>query len=403
MSTIKPPPALLRAPHRLAFLPAAVLMLLSLAGWSLLLWQRQAGHALALAVPASQAHGFLMLYGFFPLFMTGFILTAGPRWLGVPSPARPRHLPIPLLYAGGLLFWLAGLIAGSNMLLHLGWLAMSAGWALLTLLFGQLLRQSQASDRWHARAVLVAFILGLAGLLAAGAWLFSGSSTAWALMRDLALWGFLLPVFITVSHRMLPFFSSTAIAPYTPWRPWRLLVALLSGSVTHGLLNALQCPTLIVDLPMALLCLYTSWCWQCHRSLQVRLLAMLHLAFLWLGIGFALFALQGILQLFGQPALGLAPLHAITVGFFINMVLAFVSRVSLGHAGLPLEARPWLWRLYQFSQLMALLRVLCDLLPSATAAIMLPLTAGGLAVGMLFWCRRFLPVYLLPRADGKDG
>lgn len=36
MPDITSPPALFRAPHRIAFLPAAVLMLLSLAGWSLL-------------------------------------------------------------------------------------------------------------------------------------------------------------------------------------------------------------------------------------------------------------------------------------------------------------------------------------------------------------------------------
>ncbi len=403
MLDITSPPALFRAPHRIAFLPAAVLMLLSLAGWSLLLWQRQVGHAAPLALPASQAHAFLTLYGFFPLFMTGFILTAGPRWLGVPSPARSHYLPIPLLYAGGLMLWLAGLLGGTGALLQAGWLAIAAAWTLLCVLFGQLVRQSRANDRWHALAVLTAFLLGLAGLLAAGCWLFSGNGVYWMLMRDLALWGFLLPVFITVSHRMLPFFSSTVITPYTPWKPWWLLIALLTGSLGHGLLADLQLPTLAVDLPMATLCLYTSWRWQWRRSLSVRLLAMLHLAFLWLGVGFALYALQSALLLFGQAAFALAPLHAITIGFFINMALAFVSRVSLGHAGLPLEARPWLWRLYLSSQLMALLRVASDLAPQHAASALLPITAGGLALGMLVWCRRFLPVYWLPRADGKDG
>jgi uncharacterized protein involved in response to NO len=166
---------------------------------------------------------------------------------------------------------------------------------------------------------------------------YSGNAGGWLLMRDLALWGFLLPVFLTVCHRMLPFFTVSAMPEIPAWKPDWLLWALLAGSWLHGLLSMLGVTTLPADLPFCLLLAYTSWRWQGWRTLQVKLLGMLHLSFAWLPLAFLLFSLADVLP---ANTLGLAPLHAVTTGFFISMVIAFVSRVSLGHAGQPCKPPP---------------------------------------------------------------
>ena len=50
-----------------------------------------------------------MTFGFIPLFFSGFLFTAGPKWLGVAPPEAPQLLLAPLLLqAGGWLLWLAG-------------------------------------------------------------------------------------------------------------------------------------------------------------------------------------------------------------------------------------------------------------------------------------------------------
>ena len=103
---------LAQAPHRAAFLPGMLFAILLLAAWSAELASRLLGVHAALTVPASLAHGFLMLFGFFPLFMTGFLFTAGPRWLGVEPPGRVIFIGVPALLVAGLLLWLAGLWLG---------------------------------------------------------------------------------------------------------------------------------------------------------------------------------------------------------------------------------------------------------------------------------------------------
>jgi len=399
MNTHALPPPLLRAPHRIAFLFGMLLALLLFAAWFAELASRLGSHPILPAVPAVMAHCFRMLYGIFPLFMTGFIFTAGPRWLGVPAPSRRAYLSVPALLAGGLLLWLAGLGLGRDWLLA-GQLLYSAGFAGLTLTFGQLIRRSQQANRLHAWMVLCGFVLGLAGLLAGLYWLYSGNASGWLLMRDLALWGFLLPVFLTVCHRMLPFFTVSAMPEIPAWKPDWLLWALLAGSWLHGLLSIAGWTTLLADLPFCLLLTYTCQRWQGWRTGKVKLLCMLHLSFAWLPLAFLLFSLAGMLP---ASALGLAPLHAVTTGFFISMVIAFVSRVSLGHAGQPLQAPAWLWRLYLAVHGMALLRVATDCLPAGWAASLYALSACACLLLLLGWSLRFVRLYLQARSDGQPG
>ncbi|MGL4604385.1 MAG: NnrS family protein, partial [Iodobacter sp.] len=92
---------LLSAPHRVGFFSGTLLLILSLAWWACEMLLRAGGHTLPGAIAPMFLHGYLMLYGFFPLFMLGFIYTAGPKWLNVASPAARLYAPVMLGYAAG--------------------------------------------------------------------------------------------------------------------------------------------------------------------------------------------------------------------------------------------------------------------------------------------------------------
>lgn len=382
------------APHRAAFLPGLLAAIALLAIWSSEMLLRLSGHSLPFGVAPMQAHAAFMLYGLFPFFMTGFLLTAAPRWLNAPNPARWRVISIPLL----LLLALLAAIGGMSGERH-WWLLANISWllalSLLTHTLWLLLKHGQNSDKLHGQAVFVSLLAAIAGLLAMGGWLLGNNSTLWWLMRNLALWGFLLPVFLTVSHRMLPFFSQSVLQPYQAWRPRWLLFALLGGCWLSGLLSFAMLPLWPIALSMSALCSYCLYRWQSWRSLSIRLLAMLHIAFAWLPVGFALLALASLGWL--SP---LAGLHAITVGFFFSMLVGFASRVMLGHSGRPLQAGNLLWALYWLVQTIALLRVLADLIPGLANSGHL-LAAGLLLLACIIWAVFGLPLLTRPRADGK--
>ena len=142
----------LTAPHRLGFFSAAQMLAISALWWAATLVARQAAWPLPWAVPPAVAHGLLMAMGFMPLFIVGFLFTAGPRWLGVPDVAA-TSLRTPVLAM--LLGWALALVGchAQALLAGLGVASVALGWTALLLRFAGLWRQSRAPDPRHAAAI----------------------------------------------------------------------------------------------------------------------------------------------------------------------------------------------------------------------------------------------------------
>jgi uncharacterized protein involved in response to NO len=143
--------------------------------------------------------------------------------------------------------------------------------------------------------------------------------------------------------------------------------------------------------------------WQFRRSFHARLLAMLHIAFLWLGIAMLLFTLQSLaLLVTGSDPIGRAALHALCIGFFTSMIVAMASRVMLGHSGRKLSADTLTWATLLGVNVAALLRIGGEWWPAGGA--WLNLLAGIVWLSALLpWVLRHLPMLLEPRVDGQPG
>ena len=388
------------APHRLGFLAGGVLLVLSFAWWGAHMLARWQGVALPSAVVPMFLHGYSMTYCFFPLFMLGFIYTAGPRWLSVSSPSLSRYVPIILGYLIGGILVLASAVNTS--LLVLGICLQAAAWLAALWIWLSAIKRSQVQDQLHAKVIALAFAFGLLGMFVAAVWAVSGSATAWLWSVQMGVWGLLLPVFLTVSHRMIPFFSGTVLQPYTPWRPTWWLYTMLGCSLLRIVLISFELNTLVVDAAMAGVLLYTTWRWDLRKSFKVKLLAMLHAAFAWAGVAMLLSSISAALQLAGYPGLGFAPLHALTLGFFCCMLLAFVTRVTLGHSGRPLIAGGLAWTCYWAMHGVALARVIGEVFPSIQS-VAYALAALLALIALLAWSRVYLPMYWQARVDGAAG
>ena len=389
------------APHRVLFLPGAVQGVIAMAWWLLDLESRLSGGAgLALAgLPSPLLHGWLMVFGFFPFFVFGFLFTAAPNWVSGPGVARPAYIASMLgLSLGVLLLYLGQSIPG--LLLHL------LGWSVALQALLTTLRGGNDPDKRHAWATWAALALGAAAeaLMLAGLLL-----DHWEWLQpglELGIWGCLVPLFLSVCHRMIPFFTSRVLGNYVMVRPYGLLWAMWAACLLHVALFVTEWGSLtwLVDLPLAALAFWFSSRWGFMRGFQVRLLAMLHVAFLWAGIAFTLFGLDSLAGFIGLAwSAGNAPLHALGIGFFGAMLIGMASRVSLGHSGRALQADAATWRLFWLMQGVALLRMLPDLsagaLPDRLASL------AGLAWLIVFgaWAWKYAPMTWRPRVDGKAG
>jgi len=400
---IRPARLLLAVPHRFFFLTGVIQIAVIALWWAWVLVARAwpIVPAPAAAVPETSLHALVMLCGFAPFFMFGFLFTAGPRWLGVEPPPPSAWRPPGVLAALAALALVPLEVAGmanGELALRLAAGAYAAGWLGLASLFFRLIRASEAEDKLHAVLVLGALCVG-ASVVAAFA-LFGPAAHGW--VKGAGLWAFLLPVFVTVCHRMIPFFTASVVPFVNAFRPSWLLVAMIGAPVAHGVLEGMEQAawTWIVDLPAAALMLWLTIRWGFVQSLANRLLAMLHIGFVWYGIGFLLAGAHSLLVLAGFPGLPAGSLHALAIGFASSLLMAMVTRVTCGHSGRTLAADRLTWALFALLQLTAVVR-----LGAAIASTPAWLAVAGLLwIGAFVpWCAKYAPVYWRVRADGRPG
>lgn len=402
-----------RAPHRLAFFSGVLLLVASGGWWAAVQVDRVSGlFGLTYAISPTLTHAAAMTLGFMPLFFAGFLFTAGPKWLGQQGPEAAAITPALVLQAAGWLLWLAGAHLHPGVAVA-GALTASAGLALQIARFWRLLLASRVEDRVHASVVAIAGALGAvcAAGLAVAVWL-DVTPVALALVHT-ALWGFIVATYVAVAHRMIPFFTSGVLPMIEVWRPfwvlWLMLgaVVLEVGSVWLTLAgwsdSAVWHTTRgVLELAAGGVLVWLAWVWGLVQSLKIRLLAMLHVGFVWLGLSLCLSGASQLLLALGLPSpIGLGALHALTMGFLGSTLLAMVTRVACGHSGRALVADATVWGLFWVLQAAVLLRI-AGTLPGASG---LWLTAAALTwtAVVLVWGGRLVNWFGRPRADGRPG
>lgn len=397
------PAWLAHAPHRLMFFVGAANVLLAMLWWALWLASvRWGGWSMPeTPVYAGWLHAFIMQYLVLPSFIFGFLLTVFPRWMGLPELKRWHYVPVGIGLMGGqaaILLGAAGWDAGLTVGL---WMAL-AGWTSALLTLGPLLADDKGRT-WHARSCFAGLLLGWLGLAMFIAFVL-GASATWAFASiKLGGFGLLLPVYMTVAHRMFPFFAGNAVPGYRAWRPlgwlaamWALLMAHLGLELVHA-----YAWLWLADTPLLALTAWAVYRWW-PRGRMPGLLAVLFIGTAWLPATFLLYVVQSATYLAtGDFVLGRAPMHALFIGFFGSLLVAMVTRVTQGHSGRPLVMPKAAWFAFAALQAVAVMRVVAEVAPDGMA--WQAAAAFGWLVALLPWVGRIGWIYLTPRADGRPG
>jgi uncharacterized protein involved in response to NO len=347
-------------------------------------------------LPPVAWHAHSLLFGYVPAVVAGFLLTAVPNWTG--------RLPVagwPL--AGLFALWLAGQVAtlASE---HLGaWTTALVALSFLCALTAVVGREVVAARNWRNTPVL----LVLAVLVAAQA-LFHWEVARFGrtdLSQRLAI-GATVTLIALIGGRIVPSFTTNWLKRVNPGRlprPFGRLdaVALATGVAAFAVWVAsarLAVPGWLCGgllLLAGLSHLVRQGRWVPGRTWREPLLAVLHVGYLFVGLGFVL---AGLAELSHGRVAASAGIHAWTAGAIGTMTLAVMTRASLGHTGRPLTAGPMTVVIYAGIVLAAVLRIASALAPEYT---MMLLPAAGIAwvVAFLGFAAAYGPMLALPRAD----
>lgn len=342
-------------------------------------------------------HGHEMLFGFIVAAVAGFLLTAVPSWTGARGFAG-----WPLATVSGL--WLLGRIA----------IATSQLWPLpavaaLDLAFLPALAILVAPPLLRARNRNTPLLAVLAALWATDAAFFWGLDhhNDGASLRAIIVGIDIILLLITViGGRIVPAFTASALKRRGiggALQAWPGVTELAVGSMIAVVLSDLFVPGGTIAGVIAALAAVMQAIrlvqWQTPKTLRQPIVWVLHLAYVWLPVGLALKAVALLT--------GAAPaafwLHALTIGAAATMILAVMTRASLGHTGRPLVIDPIIALAYLLLTAATLVRVfgLAILRIAYSEVILMAAFLWTAAFVLFIWI--YAPMLLTPRADGKAG
>jgi len=355
------------------------------------------GTPLGSSWPPMLWHGHEMLFGFITSAMAGFLLTAVPSWTG-----QKGFAGRPLIMLVGL--WLAArlLIASSGLWPPVLITAVDLAFlpALALLVAGPLLR----SRSRNTPLLLVLALFWLTDVVFHMGLLRSNPPLA---LQALHVGIDVVLVLVTViGGRIVPAFTNSAL------RTLGLPDAARNRAVVTGLAVAAMVLIMLIDMfapetrlagLIAALAAVVQGArllqWATWRTLRQPIVWVLHLSYAWIPVGLALKAVA----LLSGAAIAAFWLHALTIGALTTMIVAVMTRASLGHTGRALVVDPLITLAYL-------------LLTGAASIRVFGLSALGLnypsviALAALCWTTAFLlfvgvyaPILCRPRIDGKAG
>lgn len=348
---------------------------------------------LPFATPIWHAHE--MVFGFAGAAIGGFLLTAVPNWTNT----RPLR--------GGLLCllfvcWLLGRVAFTLAGWLPPWVVAVIDASYLPLLAVLLSRPLIAAGK--GRNMMFLPLLGLLAvanaLVLAGA-LWRQGDASLGIRLALAV---VLTMVVMVGGRIIPSFTQNWLRlqgkPGTTNTIAWIEKGGAAGSVLIAMLAAAWSPESPVTgaalLGTALVHLVRLNGWQGRLVLAAPILWVLHLGYLWLVLGLAIWGLS----VFFPVVPTAVALHGLTAGCIGTMVMAVMSRASLGHTGRPLSVGWPVVVAYGLLSLGALLRLIAPLVPS----IQMEVTQAGGGMWALAWGLFLIvywPVLTRPRLDGR--
>ncbi len=370
----------------LAGLSAVLMMLLRIISYS---W----GAALPNYYDPTSWHSHEMLFGYATAVIAGFLLTAVRNWVNQPMPSGKPLAALVLL-------WLCGRIFPFFPQLFPDWLIAVTDWAFLPVVLTVIGIPIIRSKNVRNYGFLV--VLGVMSLANAEVHLrqlgYAVSETAFGTTMMLNL---IILIIVLMGGRVIPFFTQSALPEATTkiWKPveWGavgLSILLIAGeilSLSPGILG------FMAGLA-ALLHAVRLFGWHDVRVWKSPLLWILHLGYAWIVVGYGLTTLSkfgGILSFLAT--------HAFTAGGIGMVTLGMMARVSLGHAGRPLDPPRLTITAFALLFVSALIRVAAPGIFPINYGTWILLSGIIWMLAFSFFLWNYFPILTAPRIDGRPG
>ncbi|BFG76447.1 NnrS family protein [Paraburkholderia terrae] len=398
-ATFVPPPGRYRPARRFAllnlgfrpfYLAGAGFAALALTAWLLVLAGVPVMGNYLLRLDPIDWHAHEMVFGFAASIVAGFLLTAVRAWTGMQTTSHRTLAALALLWlAARVLVWSGPAVPAA--LIDSAFLP-AVAFALLRVLM-------KAGNRRNY--FLVPVLLTFAALNATFHVLVQTGRPDLALRCLYAAAGIVVLLVSVIGARVIPMFTSNAIPGFVTrrWKPVEWSAAPLTLCALFA--DAAAVPSAIVaTLAFAACAIHCARLigWRSYKVRGPAILLILHVAYAWMPVGFALLGLSALGFVTHSVAI-----HAFTAGVIGGAIISMITRTARGHTGRPLVADTRDIASYALVTLGSVLRIVGPLVaPGHYQMWIWSAGACWIAAFAIYVGAYALPL-MRPRADGKPG
>jgi uncharacterized protein involved in response to NO len=349
------------------------------------------GQPAQLQVPAIWWHVHEMLFGFAMAIVVGFVLTAVQTWTGIPSVKSWRLGFIVLLWClPRILFWTDTPL----------WLISSIECAFLAVAAFEIGGRVIKAKKWKNLFFIPLFAVAIVANFASYASIKGMPPFPPIAVWEAMLWWFALLLSV-MGGRVIPFFTAKKFQveknqpilwlDFVANLPFVLLMVLAFFPVAKGQLAIYICW-------IAAVAQLIRWVrWKPFISLSEPLVWSLHFGYLAIPLTLLTLALDI------SPMLNHSVMHLLAIGGLGGVVLAMITRVSMGHTGFPIYQGPSMALGYLSILVAALLRSYGAGIFSANLLVIVDISALLWIIGYGFYLIKIAPMLIKPRVDGHPG
>jgi len=331
-----------------------------------------------------------MLFGYSSAVIAGFLLTAVPNWTGrMPIIGWPTALLSGLWLLGrGVMFfseYLPNLVAP---IIDISFLLVFAAVIAREILAGNNTR--------NLKVLILVGLLAIANIIfhieAANGTAFEGYGVRMGI-------GLIIMLLALIGGRVIPSFSRNWLSRQKPGRlpvPFnsydKAVLAVTGATLAVWIVLPEHMVTQALSLFSAALHFVRLYRWAGWRTFSEPLVAILHVGYFFVPLGFLMLGLGDILPGFAGA---MRIPHAWMAGGVGIITLAMMTRASLGHSGRPLKSTPAITTIYALVIAAVLFRITAEMVPFQTW--LLHASATTWILGFALYVVIYFPIFTKPR------
>ena len=335
-------------------------------------------------------HQHEMLFGFVAAAITGFILTAIPNWTGrLPIKNKPLAFLV-LLWILGRIGFLTTVIFGTitTSLMDLPF---------LIVLVLVIMREIVSGKNWRNLPVIILISFFTVGNILVHLQIQEIIDSAELGIR---LSTFTLSVLLAlIGGRIVPSFTRNWLSKNKAQRfpsPAGIFDKISLVSLVVFVFAQIVIPyhelTSLLALLAGLLHGIRLIRWKVWMTLSEPLIWILHVGYMWLSVALVLIGFAGLTNFVPYAS----SYHALTIGAFSTMILAVMTRASLGHTGRRLKATLGTTFIYVFITIASVLRV-CEPFLNEYGNLLLSFSGIFWTLSFALFVFIYLPILSQPR------